>query len=117
MIASAGNSAHCSARMNSAESRDSSGSWPRARRIASLFHNSTDAGTAKRKAAHNAMRTVRRTSRTECRRAPSSAATSGAAAVTRPMPVNSSTLNKLTASAEAASSRAPSRPIMMTSVE
>ena len=57
-----------------------------ASRIASLFHNRIQIGITARMAIHSPWRTVRRMSRTEWRRRPSSAAIIGEVASMRPRP-------------------------------
>jgi hypothetical protein len=67
-------------------------------------------------AIQNPWRTVRRMSRTECRRAPSSCAIIGDVAVTRPMPKIMKAKYRLCARAPAASASAESQPSRITSM-
>ena len=66
-------------------------------------------------ASHSPIRIVRRTSRTACRRRPSSAAISGAAAPTSPVIDHISSPNSETDSDDAARFSAPSRATKITS--
>ena len=73
-------------RMYSPARAASAGSWPSASRIGSVYQRIAQTGTEIAMPLHRPWRTVRRTSRTEWRRAPISRAIIGATAVTSPMP-------------------------------
>ena len=84
--------------------------------IGSAFHRISQIGGVTVTISHNDWRKVRRTSRTLLKRRPSAVAIIGEEAVTRPRQIRLKAKLRLRPSAEAASGRAPSRPISSTSV-
>jgi hypothetical protein len=87
-----------------------------ARRMASACQRNIQMGTDTMMAIHRPWRTVRRTSRTEWRRRPSSVAIIGETASIRPSPKIIGRKYRLEPSEPAARALGPSRPIMSTSV-
>ncbi|CUJ30193.1 Uncharacterised protein [Achromobacter sp. 2789STDY5608621] len=94
----------------------SSGGWRSNSRICSPYQSARQPGTDTSAAVHRPWRTVRRTSRTELRRAPSARAAIGAVALTRPSAKKAMAEYRLAPSALAASGCEPRWPMNMTSV-
>ena len=84
--------------------------------IGSAFHRISQIGGVTVAISHSDWRKVRRTSRTLLERRPSAVAIIGDEAVTRPRQIRLKAKLRLSPSAEAASGRAPNRPISSTSV-
>jgi len=111
-----GNMPHIRISRKPAARAEVSAGWPVATMIGPPAAQMTMKTSDTKVLSHKAMRTVRRTSRTACLRRPSSAAISGAAAPTRPLPVHNNRPKIDTPSDEAASAASPSLATKMTSI-